>query len=227
MPQLTTVLQVALLLSAVPAQYLISKWTSGTAAQRNLATQGILDVWKDLRKSYLNMTVWMDWLSPWMPNIPLFGGQEEDLGRAMEEAFALEMLIHSNNLGYFGVSEEQRSPRPEYVLHRVGEVVMDTQNHMVGVIVGWDAGLRAPPEWIKRKQFTDSEVRRLEDTPHYRVLFSGPNESSLMIGYLPQTAIHLFEGYQPDIPTLDQYFYHFDGKRFVMQDWLKELYPED
>ncbi|XP_072552882.1 uncharacterized protein [Salminus brasiliensis] len=228
MPQLTALLQVALLLSAVPAQYLLSRWTSGTAAQRSLATQGILDTWKWVRESYLNMAVWGDWLRSWMSSIPFFGEEEEmDMGRAMQEAFALEMLMHNNDQGYFGVSEEPRSPRPEYVLHRVGEVVMETQNHMVGVIVGWDTGLRAPTEWIKRKQYTDSEVKKLEDTPHYRILFSGQDQSSLMIGYIPQTAVHRFEGYQPDIPTLGNYFYHFDGKRFVMQEWLKERYPED
>ncbi|XP_066529093.1 uncharacterized protein si:dkey-261l7.2 [Hoplias malabaricus] len=227
MPQLSTVLQVALLLSTVPVQYLLSKWTSGTAAQRNLATQGILDMWEHLRKSYLNVSVWVEWLSSWMSSIPFLGGQEQEIGQMMQEAFELEMLMHSNEQGYFGVSDERRSPRPEYVLHRVGEVVMETQNRMVGVVVGWDTGLRVPPEWIKRKQMTDSEVNRLKDTPHYRVLFSGPNDSSLMIGYLPQNAIHLVQGYEPEIPTLDNYFYHFDGNRFVMQDWLKEIYPED
>lgn len=44
------------------------------------------------------------------------------------------------------------------MLHRVGQVVIETQNKMVGVIVGWDAELRAPPEWYKRKKYTDSEV---------------------------------------------------------------------
>lgn len=33
--------------------------------------------------------------------------------------------------------------------------------------------------------------------------------------------------FQPEIPTLEQYFSHFDGKKFVMLDWLKELYPDD
>lgn len=42
MPQVTgpVLLQLALLLCALPAQYLITQWTSGTAAQRSLATQG-------------------------------------------------------------------------------------------------------------------------------------------------------------------------------------------
>uniref|UniRef100_A0A8B9L8E0 Si:dkey-261l7.2 n=1 Tax=Astyanax mexicanus TaxID=7994 RepID=A0A8B9L8E0_ASTMX len=223
MPQLTAALQVALLLSAVPAQYLLSRWTSGTAAQRSLATQGILDTLKWVKESYLNMAVWEDWLNSWF----LSKEEEMDFRQALEETFSLELMMQNNDQGYFGVSEEPRSPRPEYVLHRVGEVIMETQNNMVGVIVGWDTGLRAPPQWIKRKKYTDSEVQKLEDTPHYRILFSGPDQSSLLIGYIPQTAIHRFDGLQPDIPTLGNYFYHFDGKRFVMQEWLKERYPED
>ncbi len=59
------------------------------------------------------------------------------------------------------MSKEVRSPRPAYVLHRVGQVVMETQNQMVGVIMGWDAGLRAPPEWFKRKKYSDSEVCKM------------------------------------------------------------------
>lgn len=33
--------------------------------------------------------------------------------------------------------------------------------------------------------------------------------------------------FQPDIPTLENYFTHHDGERFVMRDWLRELFPED
>ncbi|XP_076874725.1 uncharacterized protein LOC143525093 isoform X1 [Brachyhypopomus gauderio] len=220
----TAALQLALLLSALPAQYLISTWTSGNAAQRHIATQRILDAWTGARKSYLNVTVWVDWLNSWIPRVPLFGPEEE---QEFGESFALDLLMHSNDQGYFGASEEKRSPRPEYVLHRVGDVVLEMQNHMVGVIVGWDAGLRAPPEWMRRKKLTESEVKRLEDTPHYRILFSGPDPSSLLIGYLPQTVIQLFAGHRPEIPTLTQYFSHFDGKKFVMQGWLKDVYPDD
>ncbi|KAL0157971.1 hypothetical protein M9458_046047, partial [Cirrhinus mrigala] len=87
-------------------------------------------------------------------------------------------------------------PRPTYVLHRVGQVVIETDNKLVGVIVGWDAGLRAPPEWIKRKKYTDSELERAKDTPHYRIMFSGPDSSSILIGYIPQYNVKLFQGFQ-------------------------------
>lgn len=228
MPQVTgpMLLQLALLLCALPTQYFIMEWTSSTTAQRRLATQGILDVWKSARKSYLNTTVWIDWISSWMAKLPLLGAEEE-LDEMPTYIMELEILMRNNDFGYFADSKVPRTPRPEYVLHRVGEVVIEAQNHMVGVIVGWDEGLRAPPEWIRRKKYTDSELKNLMDTPHYKILFSGPDPSSLVIGYLPQYLFHLFNGYRPEIPTLEQYFSHFDGKKFAMLDWLKELYPED
>ncbi|XP_060750413.1 uncharacterized protein si:dkey-261l7.2 isoform X2 [Tachysurus vachellii] len=201
MPQVTgpMLLQLALLLCALPAQYLIMEWTSGTVAQRRLATQGILDTWKITRMSYLNMTVWVDWIASWMPKFPVLGAEEE-LEMIRADIMVLEVLMRSNNQGYFAASEVPRSPRPEYVLHRVGEVVMEMDNHMVGVIVGWDEGLRVPPEWLRRKKYTNSELKRMENTPHYKILFSGPDESSMMIGYLPQNILQLIEGYRISPP---------------------------
>uniref|UniRef100_A0A8C2B0D2 Si:dkey-261l7.2 n=1 Tax=Cyprinus carpio TaxID=7962 RepID=A0A8C2B0D2_CYPCA len=186
MPQITSgvIIQLTLLLSALPAQYLISKWTSGTATQRYIATQRILDTWDSIRTSYLNTAVWVDWLNTWIPKLPTFA-EEEDEFQTLEETLAIELMMHDNEHGYFAVSKEVRSPRPAYVLHRVGQVVM-TQNNMVGVIIGWDAGLRAPPEWNKRKKYPE-----------------------------------------PDIPTLQHYFSHFDGEKFVMEEWLQEIYPHD
>ncbi|XP_067303327.1 uncharacterized protein si:dkey-261l7.2 isoform X1 [Pseudorasbora parva] len=228
MPQITSgvIMQLTLLLSALPAQYIISRWTSGTAAQRHIATQSILDKWDSMRRSYLNPTAWVDWLNTWIPKLPSFGEKEEQY-QTLEEALEIEMLMHDNEQGYFGVSREVRSPRPAYVLHRVGQVIMETQNKMVGVIVGWDAGLQAPPEWIKRKKFSDSELERAKDTPHYRILFSGPDSLSILIGYIPQYNVKLFQGFRPDIPSLERYFSHFDGEKFVMEEWLKKIYPHD
>ncbi|MCJ8741455.1 hypothetical protein PDJAM_G00070900 [Pangasius djambal] len=102
MPQVTgpVLLQLALLLCALPAQYLIMEWTSGTAAQRRLATQGILDVWESMRTSYLNVTVWVDWITSWMPKLPLLGAEEE-LEEMHGEIMALEILMRSNEHGYF------------------------------------------------------------------------------------------------------------------------------
>jgi len=54
-------------------------------------------------------------------------------------------------------SKTVRSPRPPFVFLRVGEVVMERKGHMVGVVVGWDPELRAPPEWVDRV-YSNSEV---------------------------------------------------------------------
>lgn len=96
-------------------------------------------------------------------------------------------------------------------------------------------------------------MTKAENTPHYKVLFSGPGPSSVTIGYLPQTQLQRVTGIrvgsqnrvsanrttraskhlpllcplQPDIPTLENYFTHFDGERFIMQPWLQKIYPED
>ncbi|KAI1897648.1 hypothetical protein AGOR_G00085430 [Albula goreensis] len=225
MPQITAaaILQITLLLSALPAQYLISKWSGSNAAQRHRATQRLIGAWSELRKHYFNLTAWTEWVEQWISKLKFFAAQEDD---GQGESPALEVLMHDNDQGYFGASKEVRSPRPLYVLHRVGQVVMEKNNHMVGVIVSWDHRLKAPPEWTK-KMYSNSELQRVEDTPHYKVIFSGPGPNSLMVGYLPQTSLELLTGFQPDIPTLNMYFSHFDGKKFVMQSWLQELFPED
>lgn len=109
---------------------------------------------------------------------------------------------------------------------RVGEVVMESKGHMVGVVVSWDPEMRAPAEWVD-KMHSNSEGITAEKTPHYKVLFSGPGQSSLLVAYLPQTQLERITGLRPDIPTLERYFTHFDGERFVMQPWLRAIYPED
>ncbi|MED6292600.1 hypothetical protein CHARACLAT_002043 [Characodon lateralis] len=225
MPRLNAAaaLQIALLLSAVPAQYFITRWSGATAAQRYHATTRLLRIWKQWRASYLNAAAWTDWTNQQFSKVKsLVGlGQEEE-----QTSPPVETMIFDNDQGFFGASKAVRSPRPPFVFLRVGEVVMERKGHMVGVVVSWDPELRAPPEWVDR-MYSSSEDTKAEKTPHYKVLFSGPGPSSLMVAYLPQTQLERITGMRPDIPTLENYFTHFDGTRFVMQDWLRELFPED
>ncbi|XP_028825222.1 uncharacterized protein LOC114784082 [Denticeps clupeoides] len=217
-------LQLTLLLAALPAQYLLSRWSG----DGDSATDRLLSMWADLRRSYLNVSAWAEWMSSCLPDITRLRApqvEEEAEEDIPGESPALEVLLHDNDLGYFGASTEVHSPRPAYVLHRVGQVVMETENHMIGVIISWDAKLRAPPQWIK-KRYSESEMKRAEDSPHYKIVFNGPGPSSIMIGYLPQSAIRPLTGMKPDIPTLDHYFTHFDGEKFVLQPWLEQIYPE-
>ncbi|XP_078130683.1 uncharacterized protein LOC144533289 [Sander vitreus] len=225
MPQLTVtaVLQLVLLLSAVPAQYFISRWSGPTVAQRYHASTRLLRIWKDWRTSHLNFTAWMDWADQQMSKVKSLIDFGQDVP---QESLAIDAMIFDNDQEFFGASKKVRSPRPPYVFLRVGEVVMERKGHKVGVVVSWDSELRAPPQWVDRV-YSSSEGPKAEKTPHYKVLFSGPGPSSVFVGYLPQTQLDRITGMRPDIPTLENYFTHFDGERFVMQPWLRELFPED
>uniref|UniRef100_A0A3B4ASI0 Hemimethylated DNA-binding domain-containing protein n=1 Tax=Periophthalmus magnuspinnatus TaxID=409849 RepID=A0A3B4ASI0_9GOBI len=207
----TALLQVALLLSAVPAQYFISRWYGSTATQRFHATTRLLRIWKDLRSSYLNGTAWTD----------------DDEFLEKRYIYMTNALLHLFSL-LNAASKTIRKPRPPYVFLRVGEVVLESKRNMVGVVVSWDPELRAPAEWVDRV-YSDFEVstRNFSHTPHYKVLFNGPGESSLLVAYLPQTQLERVTGMKPNIPTLENYFTHFDGERFVMQPWLRAMFPED
>ncbi|XP_015250034.1 PREDICTED: uncharacterized protein LOC107097410 [Cyprinodon variegatus] len=225
MPQMSAAaaLQLCLLLSALPAQYFISRWCGSTATQRYHATTRLLRIWNQWRTSFLNATAWADWTNQQFSKVKSLIG----LGQEGEPVSPpVETMIFDNDQGFFGASKAVRSPRPPFVFLRVGEVVMERKGHMIGVVVSWDPELRAPKEWVD-KMYSNSEDTKAEKTPHYKVLFGGSGPSSLMVAYLPQTQLERITGMRPDIPTLGNYFTHFDGKRFVMQDWLRELFPED
>ncbi|RXM34061.1 hypothetical protein EOD39_5010 [Acipenser ruthenus] len=224
MPQINAVavIQISLLLSALPAQYLICKWTGSNVAQQQRATRRLLSTWNNFRTSYLNLDAWLDWLRHWVSKFTSTAASEEDDPQG--ESPALEVLLFQNEKEYFGGSADIRSPRDPAVLYRVGQVVREKDKEMIGVIVGWDERLKAPPEWTAKMY---SDKKHLEDVPHYKVIFNGPNPKAILVGYIPQTALEGVTGIKPDIPTLDSYFTHFDGERFIMQAWLKALYPHD
>ncbi|XP_058470151.1 uncharacterized protein si:dkey-261l7.2 [Solea solea] len=225
MPQVpvAVALQLALILSAVPAQYLISQWTGTNAAQRYHKTTRLIRIWRDWRKSYLNATAWMDWADQQMSDVMSMVGMQQEVKM---DSPPVEAMLFDNDKGFFGASSTVRSPRPPFVFLRVGEVVRERKGNMVGVVVSWDPEMRAPSEWIN-KIYSSFEGAAAERTPHYKVLFGGPAGSSLMVAYLPQTQLERITGMRPNIPTLENYFTHFDGERFIMQPWLRELFPED
>ncbi|KAJ3595667.1 hypothetical protein NHX12_004970 [Muraenolepis orangiensis] len=150
MPQVaaTTVLQLALLLSAIPAQYLISRWSGSTAAQRYHATTRLRRIWKDWSGSYLNGTAWREWAEHKTSTFRSLGGSREE---GPGPGGTPEGWMLDNDQGYFGASRAVRSPRPPFVFLRVGEVVRERNGLMVGVVVGWDAELHAPPGWLSKR----------------------------------------------------------------------------
>ncbi|KAK0132734.1 hypothetical protein N1851_032376 [Merluccius polli] len=226
MPQVaaTTVLQLALLLSAIPAQYLISRWSGSTVAQRFHATTRLRGIWKEWRASIFNGTAWAEWMQEQTSKVRSLVGLGDE--GAVPKETPVEILMFDNDQGFFGASKAVRAHHPPFVFLRVGEVVRERKGHMVGVVVGWDAELQAPPEWIDR-MYSGPEDTKAEQTPHYKVLFSGPGASSVLVAYLPQTQLERITGVELEIPTLENYFTHFNGRQFVMRTWLRELYPED
>ncbi|AWP19756.1 YccV-like domain containing protein isoform 2 [Scophthalmus maximus] len=165
----------------------------------------------------------MEWANQHMSYVNSLVGLEQEV---TQERPPVETMLYDNDQGFFGASNTVRSPRPPYVFLRVGDVVMERKGHMVGVVVSWDPELRAPPEWVDRMSSSPEGIKA-EKTPHYKVLFSGPGPTSLLVAYLPQTQLQRITGMRPNIPTLDNYFTHFDGERFIMQPWLRERFPED
>ncbi|XP_049612363.1 uncharacterized protein si:dkey-261l7.2 [Syngnathus scovelli] len=225
MPQLTlsAAVQLVLLLSAFPAQYLIYKWSGNTAEQRLLASAKLIRMWKEWSSSYLSISTWSEWSQQQYAKILSALGVDME-GEA--DSATVETMMFDNDQGYFGASKEVRSPRPPYVFLRVGEVVVDRKTHRLGVVVSWDSEMRAPAEWVFR-MYKGTRSVAAKKTPHYKVLFNGPGPNHVIVAYLPQTHLKRVTGKKPNIASLDHYFIGFDGDRFVPQTWLKEIFPED
>ncbi|XP_077408679.1 uncharacterized protein LOC144039331 [Vanacampus margaritifer] len=225
MPQLTlsAAVQLVLLLSAFPAQYLIHKWIGNTEDQRLHASAQLIRVWQDWSSSYLSVSAWKEWTRQQLSKIMSVLGLDTD---EEGDEVPIETMMLENDQGFFGASKAVRSPRPPYVFFRVGEVVMERKSHRAGVVVSWDTEMKAPAEW-KERMYNRMQGVTAEKTPHYKVLFAGPSPNHIMVAYMPQTQLKRVTGTKPNIGTLDKYFTHFDGDRFLPLPWLKEIYPED
>ncbi|XP_077567225.1 uncharacterized protein LOC144192071 [Stigmatopora nigra] len=223
MPQvtLTTVMQLVLLVSALPAQYLILEWSGSTVTQRFHSMAKLVHVWKDW-SSYLNVSVWSKWINMLLSEVWSVFNMEEDDGAQLVD---IKAMMIDNDQGFFGASKVARRPRPPYVFLRVGEVVMERRSHQVGVVMSWDTELRAPSKWVDWINSKSEDIAA--KTPHYKVYFGGAAANHIVVAYLPQTQLKRLTGTRPKIASLDNFFSHFDGDRFVPRQWLREIFPED
>ncbi|XP_032399493.1 uncharacterized protein si:dkey-261l7.2 isoform X4 [Etheostoma spectabile] len=182
----------------------------------------LLKIWKDWRTSHLNFTAWMDWADQQMSKVTSL----MDFGQEVApESLAIEAMIFDNDQEFFGASKAVRSPRPPYVFLRVGEVVMERKGYMVGVVVSWDSELRAPPQWVDRV-YSSSEgpkERRRLIIKYYSTGLEPPRVRWILASDTTG-ARHWDEAGHSHLGEL---LHHFDGERFVMQPWLRELFPED
>ncbi|XP_053879859.1 uncharacterized protein LOC128834790 isoform X2 [Malaclemys terrapin pileata] len=132
-----------------------------------------------------------------------------------------EKEIHA----YFAESTHIHSPKPESVQFNVGQVIIHRRFGYSGVIVGWDVKARAPEEWLQHKY--PPEKQGLRDTPHYRILINQANSFSKSTAYIPEEDITIIMGLEIHNPDLTTYFSRYDGSKYIMQPWLRKIYPHD
>ncbi|KAM6081451.1 F-box only protein 21-like isoform 2-T2 [Chlamydotis macqueenii] len=129
--------------------------------------------------------------------------------------------IHS----YFAESTHVRSPKPEYIQFSVGQVIVHKRFGYSGVIVGWDVKAQAPEEWLQHKY--PPAKQDLKYTPHYRILINKANGFGKSTAYIPEEEITIIMGLEVHHPDMKAYFSGYDGSKYIMQPWLKKIYPHD
>ncbi|NXU25729.1 FBX21 protein, partial [Thalassarche chlororhynchos] len=235
-------LQICVLLSALPAQYFISQWYGTDSAQRIQITERlIIASWSSFTKSYLSLDAWADRLKLWLSktrfelnqyflkkvlfaqlwNLLLLSSRNWYYGEKKTKIGNNEAETHS----YFAESTHVRSPKPEYIQFSVGQVIVHKRFGYSGVIVGWDVKAKAPEEWLQHKY--PPAKQDLKDTPHYRILINKANGFGKSTAYIPEEEITIIMGLEVHHPDMKAYFSGYDGSKYIMQPWLKKIYPHD
>ncbi|NXP30578.1 FBX21 protein, partial [Leiothrix lutea] len=233
-------LQISVLLFALPAQYFISQWYRTDPAERIQITERlIIASWSISTRSYLSPDVWADRLKLWVSKTrPIF----KDFTKAPKELVYMLLILHFRNWyygenktesgdneakphSYFAESSHVHSPKPEYIKFRVGHVIIHRRFGYLGVIVGWDVKANTPEEQLQPR-YSPME-QDLKDIPHYRILINKANGFGKSTAYVPEEEITVIMGLEVYHPDMETYFSGYDGSKYIMQPWLKKLYPHD
>nr|XP_012953337.1 F-box only protein 21 isoform X1 [Anas platyrhynchos]XP_027310769.1 F-box only protein 21 isoform X1 [Anas platyrhynchos]XP_038033453.1 F-box only protein 21 isoform X1 [Anas platyrhynchos] len=210
-------LQFCMLLSALPAQYFLSQWYGTDSAQRIQITERLLIACgSSFTKSYLSVDAWADRLKLWLLKTRNWYFGEKKIKSANTEA---------ENHSYFAESTQVRSPKPESIQFSVGQVIVHKRLGYSGVIVGWDVKAKAPEEWLQHKY--PPAKQDVRDTPHYRILINKANGFGKSTTYIPEEEITIIMGLEVHHPDMKAYFSGYDGSKYIMQPWLKKIYPHD
>ncbi|XP_075454087.1 F-box only protein 21-like [Ascaphus truei] len=223
MPQMnrSTILQICLLLSAIPAQYLISQWYGADVLERLGLSERIFGLWNSFQKSYLHSDAWTERFQIVLSRAwTLCYGEAE-----LQSGSNKESVADEDTNAYFAESKQIRSPKPATVQFNVGEVIVHRRHGYSGVIIGWDLEAKAPEEWLKNKYSPEREG--FVKSPHYRILINRANKFGKSTSYIPEDEITIIKGLQVLHPELKNYFSRYDGAKYVMQEWLKLQYPHD
>ncbi|XP_035178187.1 F-box only protein 21-like isoform X2 [Oxyura jamaicensis] len=209
-------LQFCMLLSALPAQYFLSQWYGTDSAQRIQITERLIACGSSFTKSYLSVDAWTDRLKLWLLKTRNWYFGERKIKIANNEA---------ENHSYFAESTQVRSPKPESIQFSVGQVIVHKRLGYSGVIVGWDVKAKAPEEWLQHKY--PPAKQDVKDTPHYRILINKANGFGKSTTYIPEEEITIIMGLEVHHPDMKAYFSGYDGSKYIMQPWLKKIYPHD
>ncbi|NXI17796.1 FBX21 protein, partial [Irena cyanogastra] len=233
-------LQISMLLFALPAQYFISQWYGTDSAERIQITERlIIASWSTSTRSYLSMDAWADGLKLWLSKTRVCSEQEV----SKELVCNVELLILHFRNWYYGENKTRsrahgakphsylagsthvHSPKPEYIKFRVGQVIIHRRFGYSGVIVGWDVKAKVPEEQLQPRY--PPVKQHLKDTPHYRILINKANGFGKSTAYVPEEEITVIMGLEVYHPDMETYFSGYDGSKYIMQPWLKKLYPHD
>ncbi|NWS30541.1 FBX21 protein, partial [Polioptila caerulea] len=226
-------LQISMLLFALPAQYFISQWYGTDSAERIQITERLITAsWSISTRSYLSLDAWANRLKLWLSKtrqgegIRLKDtikeeGQNWYYGENKTKSGDNEAKPHS----YFAESTHVHSPKPEYIKFRVGQVIIHRRFGYSGVIVGWDVKANTPEEQLQPRY--PPVKQDLKYTPHYRILINKANSFGKSTAYVPEEEITVIMGLEVYHPDMETYFSGYDGSKYIMQPWLKKLYPHD
>ncbi|NXI82056.1 FBX21 protein, partial [Rhipidura dahli] len=226
-------LQISMLLFALPAQYFISQWFGTDSAERIQITERlIIASWSLSTRSFLSLDAWADrvklWLSKtsldaWADRVKLWLSKTRNwyYGENKTKNGDNEAKLHS----YFTESTHVHSPKPEYTKFCVGQVVIHRRFGYSGVIVGWDVKANTREEQLQPRY--PPVKQDLKDTPHYRILINKANGFGKSTAYVPEEEITIIMGLEVYHPDMETYFSGYDGSKYIMQPWLKKLYPHD
>lgn len=219
-------IQLGLLLMAVPAQYLFTKFMSTTDSQRSYALRNLVNDASVFQEKYLSWKTWKRWCTDLLNSVSsLSESDDPSLDDPQGESPALEVLKYKDPEGHFAASTQPRSPRPPNVKYRIGQVIRHKIWGYRGVIVGWDPKCRAPADWIK--QMHDKDKPEWRDMPNYSILVDTRDRLTPQLTYVPEENFEIITNMKIMHPGIDEYFEGFDGAQYLPRPWMKVVYPHD
>ncbi|XP_077976883.1 uncharacterized protein LOC144432531 [Glandiceps talaboti] len=218
------VVQLSLLLLAVPAQYFISNWmNNSSSSQRSQEVRNLALGLQSWTNKIFTLKTWQNWCNWVVATIQASEYYDDDDDQG--ESPAVEVMKYREKDGYFGGSPAPRSPRPSNIKYRVGQVIKHKKWGYRGIIIGWDEKAKAPEPWIHQMHPKDKPHWR--NQPNYSILVDTRDREQAQVTYIPEENIEIIANVRIFHPAVDNYFEGFDGSQYIARPWLKVVYPHD